>query len=120
MPETLFWFSMDYLEFREDGTLLSLINWPPDTGTEVRVNKSVTYTRVNEDQIAISGICREVEPCTGTYTLAYNGDMLRMTGEGGELILERVGSASADVPSIVPGPSPSPTASETSSEDDST
>jgi hypothetical protein len=40
VPNSFFWFVMDYVEFRDDGTVLGLMEWPPDSGTEIRLNKT--------------------------------------------------------------------------------
>lgn len=109
VPNSFFWFSMDYLEFRDDGTALGLMEWPPGGGTEIRLNKSARYSLLGEGQIEFVGGCRHQDPCAGVYTVTLTGDTLRIFDEDGELDLKRVGTPGKIVPPTAIGPSPSPT-----------
>jgi hypothetical protein len=109
VPNSFFWFMMDQLEFREDGDLWGLMLWPPDGGTELRLNAWTTYTFVDPDQIEVTGSCRHQDPCTGTYTVNLDGDSLELADAEGRMFLERAGPPSEVPPPRVPGPSPSPT-----------
>jgi hypothetical protein len=113
VPNSFFWFVMDYVEFRNDGIVLALVVWPPETGSEVRLNKTAEYYLVGEQQIAFVGACRHQDPCTGTYTVTLKGDELRISDAGESMTLERVGPPSNDLPPPVVGPSPSPTPTST-------
>ena len=109
VPNSFFWFSMDYLEFREDGTVLALVKWPPDVGRDVRLNKTARYSLVGERQIEFLGACRYQDPCTGAYTMALSGDRLQIFDADGILTLTRIGPPGKGLPPRVVGPSPSPT-----------
>jgi hypothetical protein len=113
VPNSFFWFVMDYVEFREDGTVLALMLWPPDAGSEIRLNKTAEYYLVGEQQIAFVGACRYQDPCTGTYTVTLKENELRIFDADGRLTLERVGPPSSDLPPPAVGPSPSPTSTST-------
>ena len=107
VPNSFFWLSMDYLEFRQDGTVLALVKWTP--GGAVRLNKTATYSLVGERQIEFLGACRHQDPCTGAYTMALSGDRLQIFDADGILTLTRIGPPGKDLPPRVVGPSPSPT-----------
>jgi hypothetical protein len=109
VPNSFFWFAMDYLEFREDGQVWALIEWPPETRSDTRLNKTAEYALVGEDQIEFVGSCRHRDPCTGTYTATLEGDKLRIFDAEGRLELSRVGPPSKGLPPTAVGPSPSPT-----------
>ena len=109
VPNSFFWFSMDYLEFREDGTVLALVKWPPGVGRDVRLNKTARYSLVGERQVEFVGACRYQDPCTGAYTMTLRGDRLHVFDSDGMLALVRVGPPSKDLPPTIVGPSPSPT-----------
>ncbi len=116
VPNSFFWFSMDYLEFREDGTVLALVKWPPEVGSDIRLNKTTKYSIVGEHQIEFIGVCRYQDPCTGVYTVTLRGDRLQIFDADGELTLMRVGPPGQDLPSTIIGPSPSPTSTITKHE----
>jgi hypothetical protein len=107
VPNSFFWFSMDYLEFREDGTVLALVKWTP--GVDVRLNKTARYSLVGERQIEFVGACRYQDPCTGVYTMTLSGDRLQIFDADGILTLTRIGPPGKGLPPRVVGPSPSPT-----------
>ena len=109
VPNSFFWFSMDYLEFREDGTVLALVKWPPEVGSDIRLNKTAKYSRLGEHQIEFIGACRYQDPCIGVYIATLRGDRLRISDADGELTLMRVGPLGQDLQSTIVGPSPSPT-----------
>jgi hypothetical protein len=100
---------IDYVEFREDGTVLGLVQWPPGDGSEVRLNVSAKYSLVDEQQIEFIGACRHQDPCTGTYTVVVRGDELQIFDADGRLALKRVGPPSKELPPTIVGPVPSPT-----------
>lgn len=106
VPNSFFWFSMDYLEFREDGQVWALIDWPPETGSHIRLNKTAEYALVGADQIQFVGACRHQDPCIGTFTATMRGDELRIFDAEGRLELKRVGPPSKELPPTVAGPSP--------------
>jgi len=109
VPHSFFWFTMDYIEFREDGTVWALMQWPPDVGSDIRVNKTAEYSLVGEYQIEFVGACRHQDPCTGSYTATLKGDELQIFDAEGRLVLKRAGPPSEDLPPTVVGPSPSST-----------
>ncbi|MCP4524986.1 MAG: hypothetical protein GY833_03580 [Aestuariibacter sp.] len=109
VPNSFFWFTMDYVEFREDGTVWGLMQWPPDIGSDIRLNKTAEYSLVGERQIEFVGACRHQDPCTGIYTATLKGDELQIFDTEGRLELKLVGPPSEDLPPTVVGPSPSPT-----------
>jgi hypothetical protein len=100
---------MDYLEFREDGTVWGLMTWPPDGGDKIRLNKTTRYRLRGDNQLEITGSCRHQDPCTGVYTLTRTGDSLKITDGSRVLNLQWVGPPAETVPPPAPGPSPSPT-----------
>jgi hypothetical protein len=108
VPNSFFWFSMDYVEFRADGTVASLIQSPPNE-TELRLNKTARYALTNTRHLAVTGACRHQDPCIGLYTTALAGDELTIFDSGGQLVLVRVGDASEELAPTAVGPAPSPT-----------
>jgi hypothetical protein len=38
VPHSVFWAMMDFVEFRQEGVVWGLINWPPGGGSEIRLN----------------------------------------------------------------------------------
>ncbi len=109
VPNSFFWFVIDYVEFRDDGTVLGLMGWPPDGGSEIRLNKTAEYSLVNEHQIEFVGDCRHQGPCTGVYTITLKEDRLQIFDADGTLDLKRIAPPSKDLPPTAIGPSPSPT-----------
>jgi hypothetical protein len=109
VPNSFFWFTMDYIEFREDGTVWALMEWPPDVGGDIRLNKTAEYSLVGEHRIEFVGACRHQYPCTGIYTVTLEGDELQIFDMEGKLELKWVGPPSKGPPPTVVGPSPSPT-----------
>jgi len=109
VPHSFFWLSMDWIEFREDGTALALIDWPPGGGGEVRLNGTTRYQTVGERQVEFVGSCRHADPCTGVYTATLSGDRLEIGNAEGRLTLAHSGPAGQELPPTVVGPSPSPT-----------
>jgi hypothetical protein len=109
VPHSFFWLSMDWVEFREDGTALALIDWPPGVGSEIRLNATTRYRVVGDRQVEFVGSCRHADPCTGVYTTTLSGDKLEIWDVEGRLTLTRMGPAGQELPPTVVGPSPSPT-----------
>lgn len=109
VPNSFFWYTMDYLEFREDGTVLALMRWPPEVGNDIRLNKTAKYALVGDHQIAFTGACRYEDPCTGLYTTTLRGDEMQIFDAEAELTLVRVGQPGKALPATIPGPSPSAT-----------
>ena len=109
VPNSFFWFTMDYVEFREDGTVWALMQWPPDVGSDIRLNKTAEYFLVGENQIKFVGACRHQDPCTGFYTATLKGNELQIFDAEGRLELKQVGPPSKDLPPTVVGPSPTST-----------
>jgi hypothetical protein len=109
VPNSFFWFTMDYVEFREDGEVWALMVDPTGTGSDIGLNKTGAYSLVGEDQIEFVGSCRHQDPCTGTYTLILDGEDLEILDPGGKLLLKRAGPPSSDPPPAVVGPSASAT-----------
>jgi len=109
VPSSFFWFTMDYVEFREDGTVLALMQWPPDIGSDIKLNTTAEYSLVGERQIEFVGACRYQNPCIGVYTATLKEDELQIFDAEGRLELKWVGPPSEDLPPTVVGPSPSPT-----------
>jgi len=110
VPHSLFWFSMDYIEFREDGAALGLMTWPPDSASDdIRLNKTGRYTLTGANQIEFVGSCRHQDPCTGVYTLTRTADTLKIADAGRALNLRWVGPPAQTLPLPAPGPAPSPT-----------
>ncbi len=109
IPHSFFWFTMDYLEFRADGTVLALMRWPPDGGEEIRLNKTTQYTLRGDNQIQFEGSCRHEDPCTGVYTVTRTADTLRIFDDSGALNLQWVAPPAEIPPPAVEGPAPSPT-----------
>lgn len=109
VPNSFFWFTMDYVEFREDGTVWALMEWPPGIGSEIRLNKTAEYSLVDEHQIEFMGACRHQDPCKGSYTTNLKGDDLQIFDAEGRLELKRAGPPSEDLPLTVVGPSPTST-----------
>jgi hypothetical protein len=99
---------MDYVEFRADGIVASLIQWPPN-GSELRLNKTARYALTNTQHLMMTGACRYQDPCTGVYTTALAADELTIFDSAGQLALVRVGDASEDLAPTFVGPAPSPT-----------
>jgi hypothetical protein len=111
LPNSFFWFTMDYVEFREDGEVWALMVEPTGTGSDIGLNKTGAYSLVGEDRIEFAGACRHQDPCTGAYTLTLNGDDAQIFDEGGRLELKRAGPPSSAPPPPVVGPSASATPS---------
>ena len=109
VPHSFFWSMMDWIEFREDGTALALLDWPPGKGDEVRLNGTTRYRTVGERQVEFIGSCRYADPCTGVYTATLRGDRLEIEDAEGKLVLKHTGPAGRELPPTVVGPSPSPT-----------
>lgn len=107
-PESFFWFTMEYVEFRADGTIASLIRWPPAGGAELRLNTTARYVLADPQQLAVTGACRHADPCTGRYAATLAGDELTIADATGRLVLRRVAGVSAELPPPA-GPRPSPT-----------
>ena len=109
VPHSFFWYSMDYLEFRDDGVVWALVRWPPGTGSELRLNRTGQYALVAPDQIEFPGSCRHQDPCTGHYSLNLVGDRLQIEDAESKLLLDLAGPISREQPPGILGPSPSPT-----------
>jgi hypothetical protein len=109
LPNSFFWFAMDYVEFREGGEVWGLTHSPPGAGGDIRLNKTAEYVFVCEHQIEFVGACRHQDPCTGSYSATMEGDELQIFDAEGRLELRWVGPPSKDLPPKADGPSPSPT-----------
>jgi hypothetical protein len=109
VPHSFFWFTMDYIEFRPDGTIWGLMGWPPGEDGDLRLNVTGEYALVGGDQIEFVGACRYEDPCTGRYTLTFQGDSLELSGAGSRLLLKQAGPPSKEAPPPPPAPAPSPT-----------
>jgi hypothetical protein len=97
----------DYLEFREDGELLVLMN---DNG-RFWLLLTAAYTVTAPGQLDVSGTCwRSWDnfPCDGRYTVNLTGDQLTLTGEREARYLY-VGAAGPERPSELFPPVASPT-----------
>jgi hypothetical protein len=108
VPNSFFWFTMDAIEFREDGEVWALMHDPSGTD-DLRLNKTAAYSLVGDDQIEFVGACRHEDPCTGVYTLSLKGDDVQILDAEGRLELRRAGPPSRDRPPKVVGPSASAT-----------
>jgi hypothetical protein len=109
VPNSFFWFTMEYVEFRGDGTVASLIRWSSMDGPELRLHKTAHYALTDTNHLAVTGACRHHDPCTGFYTAMLAGDELTIADTVGRLELKRVGDASEVLPPPFEGPLPSPT-----------
>ncbi len=87
----------------------ALMLWPPDDGSDLRLNKTAEYSLGGENQIEFVGACRQQDPCTGFYAADIDGDKLQIFDADRSLTLRWVGPASVEQPPPVLGPSPSPT-----------
>jgi hypothetical protein len=97
----------DYLEFREDGELLVLMN---DNGRFWLI-LTAAYRVTAPDQLDVSGTCwRSWEnfPCDGRYTVNLFGDQLTLTGEQ-EAHYRFISAADPERPSELAPPLASPT-----------
>jgi len=108
VPNSFFWFSMDYLEFRDDGTVWGLMRWPPGDGDEIRLNKMAQYTLRGENRIEFVGSCRHQDPCTDVYTLTRTAGTLQIFDGSNTLTLQWVAPPAKTLPPPAPGPAPSP------------
>lgn len=104
IPNSFFWLEIDYLEFREDGLLLGLIDSPPGAPNQLRLNAEVQYRLIGSDQVAITGACRHEDPCTGQYTLQFSENELEISADESRLMLAYVGPPEATIPAEAPGP----------------
>ena len=109
IPHSFFWFTMEYVEFRADGTVATFVHWPQIDGPELRLNKVAHYALTSSDRLALIGACRHQDPCTGLYTATLAGDELAIGDSVGRFVLKRVAGASEDLPLLLDGPLPSPT-----------
>ncbi|MGD2104143.1 MAG: hypothetical protein PVJ55_03375 [Anaerolineae bacterium] len=109
VPHSFFWLSMDYVEFRTDGTVWALMEWPPGGGSEIRLNGTTACSLPEERQIAFEGSCRHQGPCVGVYAATLRYDKLTLSQGDDAWILRRVGPSSEEVPPTAIGPAPSPT-----------
>lgn len=109
VPNSFFWFTMEYVEFRGDGTVASLIRWPRMDGPELRLNKTAHYALTDTNHLAVTGACRHLDPCTGLYTAMLAGDELTIVDSAGRLVLKRVADPGEVLPPPAEGPLPSPT-----------
>jgi len=97
----------DYLEFREDGDLLVLLN---DNGRFWLI-LTAAYTVTAAGQLDVSGTCWrswEQFPCDGRYTVSLTGDQLTLSGER-EAHYRFIGAADPERPSELAPPFASPT-----------
>ncbi len=108
VPNSFFWFSMDVIEFRPDGTVLGLMFWPPDSRAELRLNKTAEYRLLEDGRMEIVGSCRHEDPCGGVYDLSLSGESLRLFNDSDEMQLKRSGPATQGTVPRVIGPVPTP------------
>ena len=104
----------EYVEFREDGQLVSLLfDAGPDRFWTIHTN---SYAFPERGRIRIEGHCwRSWErfDCTGEYSFALSGDHLRISEDGdanGRVEFRRTGELEPEPPPMLvpPGPSPTP------------
>ena len=109
IPHSFFWFPMEFIEFRADGTVLGLMNWPPAADEEIRLNKSAVYQLLDGNRIEIIGSCRYEDPCSEIFNFTIAGRKLRLFNAEASMDLRYMGPADqGDIPTII-GPQPSPT-----------
>ena len=109
VPNSFFWLMMDYIEFRENGEVWALVEWPPGENQEIRLNSVTEYVLISEDQIEITGSCRHQDPCKGIYTTMFRGEGLRIIDAEKVLLLKWVAPSSEGRPPDVGGPFPTST-----------
>lgn len=107
-PHSFFWFTMDFVEFKANGTLLGLMVWPPDSGETVRLNKTAGYRILEDGRIEIIGRCRYEDPCSAVFEMAFGNGTLRLSNESAFMELRRSGPEATDDIPTVPGPQPTP------------
>jgi hypothetical protein len=100
---------MDYIEFRENGEVFALMGWPPGEDQEIRLNGVTEYAIIGEDQVEITGSCRHQDPCTGTYTMVFKGEGLRIIDAEKVLLLKWVALPEEGRPPDVGRPFPTST-----------
>lgn len=108
VPHSFFWFSMDVLEIRPDGSMLGLMFWPPDSGEELRLNKTAEYRMLDDGRLEIIGSCRHEDPCSAVYDLNRTLESLWLSRDSSTMELKYI---SSDVGGIIPtviGPAPTP------------
>jgi hypothetical protein len=100
---------MEYLEFRENGVLLTLIK---SEGSEMFwLNNSATYTMTSSSQMQVAGSCWqgwERYACSRTYSIRLAGDKLWVLADN-QAEYRRIGELSRDLPPTLAPPFPSPT-----------
>jgi hypothetical protein len=109
VPHSFFRLGMTVVEFREDGSLLGLMPWPPDGGRDLMLNARAEYRLGHDGTITIHGTCRHEPECTGTYGLTLEGNTLTLREGGSWMQLTHLGPPGEGVPPRAPGPSASPT-----------
>ena len=101
--------SLEYIEFRENGALLTLIK---DEGTgQFWLNNSAAYSLTTVDQMQVIGTCYkgwDRYTCSRTYAIALAGDNLKVSGDQ-QAEYERIGGLSPNLPPTLAPPFPSPT-----------
>ena len=104
----------EYVEFRENGQLVSLLyDAGPNTFWTIHTN---SYAFPQSGRIRIEGYCwrsRERFDCTGEYAFTLSGDRLWISEAGdanGRVEFRRAGAAGKEPPPtlVPPGPSPTP------------
>ena len=108
VPHSFFWLYRSHVEFREDGTLLGLMPWPPDGGHELTLNATATYV-LDGDRLEITGACRHEDPCAGTYNVTLKGRRLTLHDGESQMTLTYTGPPGESIPRRAPGPTASPT-----------
>ena len=103
--------SAEYIEFREDGVLLTLFK---DEGTDTFwLNNSAAYSLSTTRQMEVVGTCYkgwERYACSRTYDIVLAGDSLKVSGDQ-QAEYQRIGGLSSDLPPTLAPPIPSPPSS---------
>jgi hypothetical protein len=101
--------SLEYVEFRENGVLLTLIK---DEGTgQFWLNNSASYAVTSVSQMQVVGTCYkgwERYACSRTYDIVLAGDRLKVSGDQ-QAEYQRIGGLSPNLPPTLAPPFPSPT-----------
>jgi hypothetical protein len=101
--------SIEYIEFRPEGVLLTLIR--DGASDTFWLNNSAAYSLTTSSQMEVVGTCWqgwERYTCTRAYDIALAGDNLKITGDQ-QAEYQRVGRLSATLPPTLAPPFPSPT-----------
>jgi len=100
--------SGEYVEFRADGTLLWLIK----DEENFWLGRTAAYTVPSANEIEVTGSCYrgyERFTCAKNFALEINGETLKITGELGEAVYQRVGEVGQELPPTLAPPVATPT-----------